>query len=208
MTLPDAMKSTSVFIAALCLALSVGACGSSPAVRYYALEIDSAAYRQDIDNAPIVVLGPLRMPDYLNRSQMVSRGAGAEMIVDDLHRWAEPLDRALHRTLATSVDGLLDNATVVAYPTEHLLDADFRVTGRVDRFDADMRGLAVLTVQWSISDRDGKLLAAPRRSRYESQASSLNDRGAVAKAMGDALSQFSQDIAQEASTFFGTVPVR
>ena len=42
-------------------------------------------------------IGPIRMPDYLDRSQMVMLDAGQEIRVDEYNRWAEPLSPAFHR---------------------------------------------------------------------------------------------------------------
>jgi len=50
-----------------------------------------------------------RIPEYLNRSQSLTRGAGAEMQVDEFNRWAEPLSLSLHRIVSTNVDNLLDS---------------------------------------------------------------------------------------------------
>lgn len=181
----------------LLLMLLLGACGTSPAVRYYSLQPVETGYQLDPADSPVLTVGPLRMPQYLDRSQMVFRGRGAEMIVDDLSRWAEPLDEAIHRVTASNVDSLLASVSVVAYPSAALLNVHYRLAGRINRFDADRGGLIVLDVQWGVGDIDGDLLVPARRSHYEKQASDPDDPGAIALAMSDVLAQFSRDIARE-----------
>jgi uncharacterized lipoprotein YmbA len=173
------MIRTTRYIVTFCLVILAG-CGSSPPVHYYALE--------SID---------IRMPEYLNRSQMVMRGSGAEIIVDDFNRWAEPLDDSIHRVLASNLDVLLESVVVVAYPSSAVLDIDYRLIGRFDRFNADKDGLVVLDAQWGIADSTGVVRMSPRRVRFESQATNPNDPGSIAQAMSDVLAQFCRDIASD-----------
>jgi len=186
----------SPYLVSLVILLLAG-CGSSPPVKYYGLDTMDIRYTQDEAGAPVLALGPFRMPAYLNRSQMITRGSGAELIVDDVNRWAESLDDAIHRVLASNLDRLLDSVTVVAYPSSALLEIDYRLVGRIDRFNADERGLVVLEVQWGAADTEGKTLLAPTRSRYESQATVPGDADSIARAMSDALEQFSRDMASD-----------
>ena len=179
------------------LMLMIAGCGTSPAVHYFGLDTIDIVYTKDPDNSPVLALGPLRMPEYLNRSQMVTRGSGAELIIDDVNRWAEPLDDAIHNILASNVDGLLESMTVLAYPSGALLQTDYRLVGRITRFDSDQNGLVVLELQWGVADTDSNILVVPRRGRYESQGTAPGNPGAIARAMSDALAQLSRDIASE-----------
>lgn len=190
------MEPTRMIVAGLVLLLA--GCGSSPPARFYLLQpLDADDYEADSNEAAVMYLGPLRLPEYAARTQIVTRGEGAEMIVHDYHRWAEPLDDAIHRIVAVNVDNLVDGLIVVAFPSGDLVEADYRLQGSIVRFDADPGGRAVLIVQWGIAVPDGDFLVAPRRSRYESRASKPGDPGAVAVALNDTIGQFSRAIAAE-----------
>jgi len=179
------------------LFLIIAGCGSSPAVHYYTLDtIDNRLAHDDADS-PIIAVGAFRIPEYLNRSQMVTRGAGAEIIVDDFNRWAEPLDDALHRVLASNLDVLLESVIVVAYPAAAVVHINHRLVGRIDRFNSGQDGLVVLDVQWGIVDSTGAVTLPPRRAHFESQATRPGDSGSIAQAMSDVLAQFSREIASE-----------
>lgn len=180
--------------------LMLAACGSSPAVNYYALDPVGDYVAKDDEDSPILVLGPFRMPEYLNRSQFVTRGSGAEIIVDDVNRWAEPLEDAIHRVLASNVDVLSESLIVIAYPSAALATAAYRLVGRIDTFIADSDGRVVMRVQWGIADHDGTALLSARRDRFESQAAKPGDPGSIARAMSDVLSQYSREIATEFET--------
>jgi len=185
----------------LCILVSLMlvACGSSPPVRYYTLSTVGSAPGQDADDPIIIGLGPLGMPEYLNRSQIVTRGAGAEMLVDEFSRWAEPLGLSLHRVVSTNVDKLLDGAVVVAFPYDSVIrsQVDYRLLGDVSRFDADRSGRVVLELQWVMSEVSSGIVVPPRRSRYETQAARAGDPAAIAEAMNEVLLRFSRDIADE-----------
>lgn len=183
-------------IAAILLFFLAG-CGSSPTVHYYALDSIGGGIAENSAGAPIVAVGAFRMPEYLNRSQMVSRGPGAEILVDDFNRWAEPLDDAIHRVLASNLDLLLESAVVVAYPSSAALKPDYRLTGRFARFHAGPDGDVILEVQWGLVDSNGNTMLAPRRVRFESQAVRPGEPGAIAEAMSDMLAQFCRDVASD-----------
>jgi uncharacterized protein len=182
------------------LVLLLAACGSSPPARFYSLQALDLAYRPDANEAVVMYVGPLRLPEYLARPQIVTRGDGSEMLIDDYHRWAEPLDDAIPRIIAMNVDNLVEGLLVVAFPSGNVLEADYRLQGSIVRFDADPAGRAVLIVQWGISKPDGNFLVPPRKSRYEASASPTGGPGAIATALNDTVAMFSREIAAELET--------
>jgi hypothetical protein len=179
--------------------LLVAACGSSPPVRYFALSPMDSVQQQDPDDAVTLGVGPLRLPEYLNRSQIVTRGGGSELEVDEFSRWAEPLTLALHRVVSTDVDNMMDGVIVIAFPWEAMVQnaVDYRLLGEVTRFDADRSGRVVLDIQWAISDVPGGVAVVIRRSKYETRASRPDDPAIVTSAMNDALAMFSRDVVRE-----------
>ena len=181
------------------VSLLVAACGSSPPVRYFALSTMDSVQRQDPDDAVTLGLGPLRMPEYLNRSQLVTRGGGSELEVDEFSRWAEPLTLALHRVVSTDVDNMMDGVIVIAFPWESVVrnEVDYRLLGEVTRFDADQSGRVVLDIQWGISATTGEAAVVIRRSKYETRAARPDDPAIVVSAMNDALAMFSRDVVSE-----------
>jgi uncharacterized lipoprotein YmbA len=174
------------------------ACSSSSPVRYFSLSPIDADFKQDPDDAVMLGLGPIRMPDYINRSQIVTRGANAEMQVDEFSRWSEPLAKSLLRIVSADVDNLLQGVVVVVFPYEPFVrdQVDYRLVGDINRFEADHLGRIVLEVQWGITDVNGTVVVVPvRRNRYQTQVSTAGDPSAVVVAMNEALAQFSRDIA-------------
>ena len=181
------------------VSLLVGACGSSPPVRYFALSPMDSVQQQDPDDAVTLGVGPLRLPEYLNRSQIVTRGGGSELEVDEFSRWAEPLTQALHRVVSTDVDNMMNGVMVIAFPWEAVVhnEVDYRLLGEVTRFDADRSGRVVLDIQWGITATTGQAAVVIRRTQYETRAARPDDPAIVTSAMNDALAMFSRDVVSE-----------
>jgi uncharacterized protein len=181
-------------IVIVCAALLLGACASSPPVRFYALDSVPQNFGEETGDVNIG-LGPMIFPDYLKRPQIVTRTTGSEMKIAEFERWAEAVDRSFNRILASNVDGMLDSAVVVVFPYSLNIRIDIRVIGRVFRFDTDESGLAVLDVQWAAGDGKGTTFVEPHRSSYEATVADPRDYDAIVIALNETLSAFSRDIA-------------
>ena len=181
---------------AVLLAIILVGCGSSPPVSYYDLQALETSYVADGEKSIAVGVGPLRSPDYLSRSQIVTRRSDATIFVDDFNRWVEPVDDAIYRIVAENLDSLIDEAVVVSFPYTHISDLDYQVVGRISRFDADQAGTAILQIQWSVIGPGEDFVVQPRRARYEATAARPGDYPALALAMSEVLQQFSRDVAQ------------
>ena len=176
----------------------ISACGTSPPVHFYTLEPSGVPGTSNEKNAVVLGMGPLRVPDYLKRTQMVTRGDGSEVVVHEQDRWAEPVGRAMYRVLAANVDSQLDGVIVIGYPYLEPVQTQYVVIGQVDRFDSDASGHVLLQVQWAIVQTDSERpLVRPQRVRYEAQAGQPVDPNTIALAMNQALVKFSDDIASQ-----------
>ena len=193
------MKPSSQLQHAFCIVVAVvlAACGSSPPVNYFSLETLETDYRRDSENALLIGVGPIRTPDYLSRSRIVTRGASGEVLVDDFNRWVEPVDDAVYRIVSNSLDILLADAAVIGYPYTYVADIDYQVLGRIDRFGANHDGRVELHMQWAVTTPNGDVLVYPKRAVYVAQASSGRDYLSIARAMSEALQAFSRDAAAE-----------
>lgn len=195
------MISTRTGIATACLLLGLCACAASPPVRYFqlsAMDLDPAA---DSGGALLVAFGPLTLPDYLDRPQIVTRGAGASTRVDELNRWAEPLEDAVPRIVAANVDALLEDTVVLPFTTLGV-SWSYRLFGSITRFDADRNGEVMLLVQWGATGTDGRVALPIRTGRYLAKLGPEPDPASAAEAMTGLLADFSKDVAAA----IGTLP--
>lgn len=184
-----------VFVA--CLLLASGCATSSPAMRHYLLTPVTEGAMPDtrLDERSILV-GPLQLPGYLDRPQLVTRMPDGRLALHEYERWAEPLDTLLVRTLAESLARLTGSQRIVTFPQASRTAADLRISGRIIRFDVDASGLAVLQVQWTIQDSGGEFRQPVRSTEFRAQASG-DDAPARVAALSDTLGQFAASLAAE-----------
>src|SRR5512143_2318980 len=78
-----------------CASLAVAGCvGTSRPSRFYTLapaEVHESAVAT-WNGAPLAI-GPVEIPDYLDRQQIVTRTAEDELVVSDFDRWGGALER-------------------------------------------------------------------------------------------------------------------
>jgi uncharacterized lipoprotein YmbA len=164
-------------------------------MRFYLLSpIEDAAPAGAAPGDALVVVGPLQLPGYLNRPELVVRQPDGRFSLRELDRWGEPLDQLLTNTVTANLIRLTGSPRVAAFPLPGRASADRRIVGRVLRFDADASGLALLEVQWSILDENGEPRMPVRIDAYRAQAAST-DTAALVAALSDVLAQFSRQLA-------------
>ena len=171
--------------------------GTTQNTRLYVLSPMTAdeapvARRQDSDFA--LGVGPLALPSYLKRPQVVSRVSDNEIVAADFASWAEPLDRSFQRVLTENLSLLLGTDAVYPHPWRRTLNPDYRLQLEVMRFDASLTGDAVLAARWEVLDGRGEPLTEKTKSVHR-QAVAREDVSGVVTAMSLALEDLSREIA-------------
>jgi uncharacterized lipoprotein YmbA len=194
-----------IFTAALVLPALAG-CGDKP-TRLYVLTADAAkAGTASAQGIPIGV-GPVALPKYLDRPQVVTRTASNSLNQADLDQWGGNLADDITRVLATNLANLLQTDRVSLYPWQDHVPIDYQVTLDVAKFEQDPEGSTVLDTFWRlVNPSDGKVLVI-RRSTYRESGSPVVTSGsgdaaarsynAVAAAMSRDIEALSRDIASE-----------
>src|SRR5262249_18000674 len=163
-----------------------GCLGGTPTTQFYLVPSLSgpdtaspaAAGRRDLT----LGVGPVTVPPYLDRPQIVTRTSRAKLVLADLDQWAAPLPDTIARVLAEDLALLLPTERVVLYPWPRTMDPDSQVTVEVLQLDRGPGGEVVLAARWSLLDRDGKERVL-RTSRL-SQTAGGADYEATVTAMG------------------------
>jgi uncharacterized lipoprotein YmbA len=178
----------------LALMALLGACGSSPAPRYYTLGAGAdiaPAIGAEADALSIWV-APVALPEAVDRPQLVVRVAPNRVAILDGHRWAEPLAGAISRTIAADLSVLLGGARVSSEAQHGAASAQVRVLVDVQRFESVPGQGVTIEALWSVR----RAAEAQRgRSLVTEPAGSL-DYDAIAAAHSRALAALSRDIAQ------------
>ena len=191
-----------VGIAAVCFL--VPACGTTQPSHFYMLNSTADNNKGQPASGQTVKLriglGPVSLPKYLDRSPIVLRGTGTEVIIDDLHRWAEPLEDNFIRVLAENLYTELGGAQISLHPWRNWKDIAYQIVITVYRFDSDTTGKVTLSSNWSIVDAtDEQTLYAQKSVINESAVSS--DYPAVVNAQSKATQQLSREIAGKLKEF-------
>jgi uncharacterized protein len=136
-----------------CLVLLVllAACGTAPPDQFYSLADSTTASKNALPGLDYgVAVGPVFVPDVVDRPQFVLRSAGAQVRITDHVRWAEPLREGIARAVAGHLAQSLDNGRVAPRAYGAAGDADYRVILDVQRFDSTLGETAMLDVVWTV----------------------------------------------------------
>jgi len=130
----------------------VGCLGRSPDVHHFVLGTHSSASSA---RAPelAVLIGPVRLPNYLDRPQIARRGAGGEIELDSSNRWLGGFEANLTTALAADLRRQLGSVRVVAYPSQAPFPIDFSVRIHVDEWIVDELNVLQVKLRWAITDR-------------------------------------------------------
>jgi uncharacterized lipoprotein YmbA len=189
-------------IAPVCLA-ALAACTVLPpredATRYFVLSASApASSAPTADPSLGLIVGPVRLPDYLLRPEIVRRAGENQLEPSSIDRWAEPIDHAMVRILCRDLSSLLPMNTVVAFPLSPPETAILQVDVEIAAFEGDRAGKVRLEGRWTLRDlRTGSQVV--RAARLD-RASSSAETPAVVASMSALLGDLAAAIAREAGS--------
>lgn len=106
-------------------------------------------------------IGPIDFPDYLRRSQVVTRSAPNQIDLSTVDRWGEPLDKNFQRVLSENLAQLLNTYRIEQYPWYRKTQVDYQIAINVQNFETTTDGQSQLNARWIIKDgSNGKALYA------------------------------------------------
>ena len=187
-------KFSSPALAAAIVGLLLAACAQTLPSRFYTLSglpDDAAPSAASSDLA--IGVGPISLPNYLDRPEIVRRATANQFQFAEYDRWGEPLGDVFPRVMAENLSELLATDRVFLLPQRRATTIDYQVEVQVTRFDADVGGPAILAARWEIYDDDGKSLFIDRSTFTETVDG--EDYGAVATAMSQTVAALSREIA-------------
>ena len=129
--------------------------GTQKPTDYYLLQpLNSAITEQGAAAGEGIVLGigPVRMQEYLNRPQIVTRTSTSEVKLHEFHYWGEPLNTNFTAVLAQNLSALLstDRIFIFPYRNKQTLPLQYQVLVDVIRFDGEPSVEASLLAQYYI----------------------------------------------------------
>lgn len=187
-------------LATLAVFLSLAACLPSAQpdrTQFYALTAkaapDAALGGPGLEQISLGV-GPLRIPGYLDREEIVTRAGDTRYEVSQNDRWIEPLDESIGRVLAQNLYLLLKSERIVRYPWPSSRRITHQVEVEILRFEPTAAREAELSARWFIIDAAAKQPLAGRTSVYRQPIKGPGKDAAV-EALSETLAELSREIA-------------
>lgn len=177
--------------------------GTQKPTDYYLLQpLNSSMEEQGAaaGEGTVLGIGPVRVQEYLNRPQIVTRSSTNEIKLHDFHYWGEPLSSNFTTVLAQNLSVLLstDRIFIFPYRNKQNLPLQYQVVVDVIRFDGEPGVEASLLAQYYILELEGN----QRKQiviRQPSFSKPLADKSfeTLVATMSELVADLSRDIAGE-----------
>jgi uncharacterized protein len=143
----------------LSLSFLVGAllfgCAGSPPARYYTLHPlqgpGEFTERKESSGSRVILVGPIRFPDYLNRPEVVTRTVQNRIHFSEFNLWAGSLPEDFANALIDSLSALLAKESVILLANRTRPGVvDYQLMMEVLHFEGPLGGNVSLVARWTI----------------------------------------------------------
>lgn len=176
------------------LALAAG-CARTPPAQYYLLQAP-AATTVGTASGPRIGLGPVRLPEYLDRPQIVSWASATRLSLSNSHRWAEPLQQSVARALLARLAQALPDAQIVPFPWRGAQSPPRQIVVDVQRFERAADGTLHLDARWTVQAADGAEPQAFDSAIAMPVTGAADDYDAIVAVASQAVGALAADIAR------------
>jgi hypothetical protein len=184
-------------VIALLMALC-GCLGRSQPPRFYLMtpisSIPAEGTAAGIKEGLRIGVGPIFIPEYVDRAQIVTRLSSHELALAEFNQWSEPLKESIPRILGENLSSLLSTDYIYMYPWLGSIPIDYQIWMDITRLDAELEGTAVLTARWRLLPGDSKEILLVKYSTI-TQPTGGADYADLVAAESKALAQLSREIA-------------
>jgi len=141
-----------------------------------------------------IAVGPITLPEVVDRPQFVLRAGPNEVSIVELHRWAGPLKSEIPRIIADNLSADLNVKRVAAYQQSAGDNADYRVLVDIQRFDSTLGESVTIDALWTVKRVSDGVVRTGRSTARESCGGGTYVPVAVAHSR--ALATISHEIAE------------
>lgn len=186
-----------------------GCFGTSPSSRFYTLTAQECCGISAVQGVDVVMrVGPVNIPSYLDRQQIVTRNGRNGLEISEFERWGGNLDDEINRLLVNDLSARLAGRgiSVVPWRSTDLVDAPtvYRTPLSIDRFDGVPGETVVLNASWAVvmkKDKQENVLVARESTICEAMDGKSYD--ALVAAMGRAVERLGKEIADSVTAYYG-----
>jgi uncharacterized lipoprotein YmbA len=174
-------------------------CAGGKVSRYYVLTPIAVGGSTAYPDGIAIAVGPVVIPQYLDRPEVVTRVGLNRLKTDDLDQWGGKLDDEVTRVLGENLSDLLATDRVSLYPWTGPTPVGLQITVDIVRFERDAGGAVTLGAFWSLIDASSSRMRAMGHStvvrKIDRAAKAADTYEATVDLMSDALAGLSQEIA-------------
>jgi hypothetical protein len=180
------------------MTLLLAGCGTSPPAKFYTLT-PVVAQRPpekvvETDKYTPVGIGPIEIPDYLDRPEIVTRAEQNQLILSEFNLWGGTLKADINRVLLENISSFLAGDEIPIITWKATMTEAHRVTVVIARFDGSPNGSITLKARWSLLDKEGKAFEYFRETNITIPVKGVS-YSSVVTAMSEALGELSKEIA-------------
>ena len=145
------------FMALACCLLSLAGClgGPSPPSRFFTLTpLRTGSGITATAPEKLLVVGPVTIPDYLDRPQIITRSGANELVIAEFNRWGGSLSSDISRALIGDLSARLESSGYTVLPWQAAPPAGiqtvYRVPVDIARFEGVPGKEVVLNATWRL----------------------------------------------------------
>lgn len=183
--------------------LLLGACSATTQPSKFYLLHSLSSSEKPVSTAPsglAVGVGPVEIPEYVDRPQIVTRINENELRLTEFHKWVEPLKDTIPHVLADNLSVLMRTDRVTVYPWKHSTAIDYQVTIDITRFDASPDADAHLVAKWRVFGQNTQKVLALKKAHVKAPV-----KGTDYDSIVSALNQTVADLSRAVATSIGRV---
>lgn len=183
-----------IFILVCSLTGCIG--GTSQKSSYYVFTAsEKPVSMQDPASEIYIGVGPVKIPEFLDRPEVVTRQGKNSLFVNDFHRWGDSLESQTTYVLTENLSALLNTYTVITYPWEKPFTPEYQLHVDFRRFDGELGGSLTLEAMWWLVKIDDDKRIITRRTSITMPAGN-GSVDAYVSSQNIALERLSRKIAQ------------
>ncbi len=189
----------------VCLALVSSGCISvpnSPTPRFYLLQgvsENQISKKINILSDALIGVGPIKIPEYQNRPQIVTQDKERMLKFAQFDRWGEFLDLGVARLIGDDLSVMLPGAKFTLYPWNSTITVKYQVVVEIVQLDSELDKDLFLVAQWLVIDAQNTKTMIIKRSEFRQPIIPQNYSG-LAKTLSTACASLSSEIAEVLAT--------
>jgi len=172
---------------------------TSPTPRFYALTAINAGKSLNALPGVIIGVGPVKIPEYEDRPQIVTMDQAKMLQFAQFDRWGESLDLGLARLIREDLTMILPKTKLTLYPWNPLIPVKYQVNIEIVQLNSELDQDMVFVVQWVIIDVEKSKTMIMKRSEFR-HAINPHSYNGLAQTLSTACVSLSNQIAQALAT--------